>query len=144
MCIIIILMTLINYILYGWCMHALLYPTLCDSMDCGSPGSSVHVISQARILEWVAISYSRGSSQPRDQTRISCIGRQIFYHCATRKTHIILHILCNYKHIYLNMRIKGGDTLEMLRVLSVHTVYSMNSSSSTIIAQNHIVPCDTS
>ena len=42
-------------------------------MDCGPPGSSLHVISQARILEWVAISFSRGSSQPRDQTEVSCI-----------------------------------------------------------------------
>ena len=60
--------------------------TLCDPMDCSPPGSSVHEIFQARILEWVAISYSRGSSQPGDRTCvscISCIGRQILYHCAT-------------------------------------------------------------
>ena len=43
-------------------------PTLCDPMDCSPPGSSVHGILQARILEWVAISFSRGSSQPRDKT----------------------------------------------------------------------------
>ena len=42
--------------------------TLCDPMDCSLPGSSVHGILQAKILEWVAIPYSRGSSQPRDQT----------------------------------------------------------------------------
>ena len=41
-------------------------PTLCDPMDCSPPGSSVHGIFQARVLEWVAISFSRGSSQPRD------------------------------------------------------------------------------
>ena len=46
-------------------------PTLCDPMDCSLPGSSVHGIFQARVLEWVAISFSRASSQPRDQTRIS-------------------------------------------------------------------------
>ena len=46
-------------------------------------GSSVHGISQARILEWVAISSSSGSSQPRDQTHVSCTGRQIPYHWAT-------------------------------------------------------------
>ena len=40
--------------------------TLCDPVDCSLPGSCVHRISQARILEWVAISFSRGSSQPRD------------------------------------------------------------------------------
>ena len=49
--------------------------TLCDPMDCSLPGSSVLGILQARILEWVAISSSRGSSPPRDRTRISCIGR---------------------------------------------------------------------
>ena len=52
--------------------------TLVDSMDCGLPGSSVHGISQARILEWVAISFSRGSSQPRDQTCDSCIAAGCF------------------------------------------------------------------
>ena len=52
-------------------------------MDCTLPSSSVHGILRARILEWVAISFSRGSSQPRDQTCISwfsCIGRQVLYH----------------------------------------------------------------
>ena len=47
--------------------------TLCDPLDCSLPGSSVHGILQARILEWVAISFSRGSSGPRDGTWISCI-----------------------------------------------------------------------
>ena len=54
-----------------------------DSMDCSQPGSSVHGIFQARILEWVAISFSRESSQPRDQIHISyvaCIGMWILYH----------------------------------------------------------------
>ena len=56
----------------------------CDPMDCSLLGSSVHGILQARILEWVAISYSRGSSRPRDQTLVSCVscsGRWIPYHC---------------------------------------------------------------
>ena len=44
-------------------------PTLCDPMDCSPPGSSVHEVLQARILEWVAISFFRGSSQPRERTR---------------------------------------------------------------------------
>ena len=48
-------------------------PTLCDPVGCSPPGSSVHGISQARILEWVAISFSRASSQPRDHTQVSCI-----------------------------------------------------------------------
>ena len=58
-------------------------PTLCDSIDCSS---SAHGISQARILEWVSISSSRGSSRPREQTCISCvscISKQTLYHCTT-------------------------------------------------------------
>ena len=55
------------------CLVAQLCPTLCDPMDCSPPGSSVHGILQARILEWVAISFSRGSSSPRDQTQVSCV-----------------------------------------------------------------------
>ena len=46
--------------------------TLCNPMDCSPPGSSVHGILQARILEWVAMPSSRGSSPPRDWTRVSC------------------------------------------------------------------------
>ena len=57
-----------------------LCPPLCDPVDCGPPGSSVHGIFQARILEWVAISPSRGSSQPRDRTLISCIAGGFFTH----------------------------------------------------------------
>ena len=54
-------------------------------MDCSPPGSSVHGLSQERILEWVAISFSRGSSQSKDQTCISWIGRQILYHWTSRE-----------------------------------------------------------
>ena len=49
--------------------------TLGDPMDCSVPGSSVHGVSQAKILEWVAIPFSKGSSAPRDQTRVSCLSR---------------------------------------------------------------------
>ena len=52
--------------------------TLYDPMDCSPPRSSVHVILQARILEWVAISFSRGSSPPRDRTWVSCIAGRFF------------------------------------------------------------------
>ena len=64
------------------CSVAELCLILCNPKHCSPPGSSVHGIFQARILEWIAISYSRGSSQPRDQTHVSCIsriGRQILY-----------------------------------------------------------------
>ena len=52
--------------------------TLCDPMDCSSPSSSVHEILHARILEWVAMPFSRGSSQPRDQTQVSHIVGRFF------------------------------------------------------------------
>ena len=57
--------------------------TLCDTMDCSPPGSSVHGILQARILEWVAMPLSRGSSRPRDRTPVaygSCFGSQVLEH----------------------------------------------------------------
>ena len=52
--------------------------TLCDPVDCSPPGFSVHGILQARILKWVTISFSRGSSQPRDRTQVSRIGGRRF------------------------------------------------------------------
>ena len=67
------------------CLIAKLCRTLCDLVNCSPPGSSVHGISQARILEWVAISSSKGSSRPRNRTHISCPGRRILYHWATRE-----------------------------------------------------------
>ena len=53
-------------------------PNLCDLMNCSPPGFSVHGILQAGILEWVATSFSRGSSQPRNQTPVSCIAGRFF------------------------------------------------------------------
>ena len=53
-------------------------PTLCKPVDCSLPGSSVHGILQARILEWVAIPFLRGSSQPRAQTQVSYIADGFF------------------------------------------------------------------
>ena len=55
------------------------------AMDCSLPGSYVHGISQAGILEWVAVSFSRLYSQPRDRTQVSCHGKHILYHWATRE-----------------------------------------------------------
>ena len=63
------------------CMHAKSLqscPTLCGPTDYSLPGSSVHRILQARILEWVAILFSRGSSRPRDWTQVSCIAGRFF------------------------------------------------------------------
>ena len=74
------------------CSVAQSCPILCDAMDCSPPGFSVHGIFQTRILEWVAISFSRGSFWPGDQTcvsYISCIGRQILHHWATWEASLI-------------------------------------------------------
>ena len=65
------------------CSVAQSYLTLCDPLDCSPQGPSVHGILQARILEWVAIFSSRGSSQARNQAQVSCIGRRILYCWAT-------------------------------------------------------------
>ena len=59
--------------------------TLCDPMDCSLLSSSVHGTLQARILEWIAFSFSRGTSQPRDRTRVSCITGRFFTIRATRE-----------------------------------------------------------
>ena len=69
-------------------------PTLCKPMDCSLPGSSIHGIFQAIVLEWVAIPFSRGSSWPRDWTLVSCIIDRRFNIWATRE---LLFILGLYK-----------------------------------------------
>ena len=72
---------------WKWSEVTQLCPTLCHPMDCSLPGSSVPGILQAEKLEWVTISFSRTSSQPRDQTQVSHIAAR---HCtiwATREAH---------------------------------------------------------
>ena len=70
--------------------HSVMSDSFFDPMDCSPPGSSVHGISQARILEWVAMPFSRGSSRPKDWTLVSwvsCIGIRVLYHYC----HVIFH-----------------------------------------------------
>ena len=98
---------------YTWCCYSFLFhlyivinfyksqcesevaqscPTLCDPVDCSLPGFSIHGILQARVLEWVAISFSRGSSWPRDWTRVSRIAGRRFNLWAPREAHKTLNI----------------------------------------------------
>ena len=81
--------------------------TVCNSMDCSPLGSSVHGISQARILEWVAIPFSRGSSWPRDRTQVFCIAGGFFTGWATQGSPssegILFVILFIYLFIYLTV-----------------------------------------
>ena len=64
-------------------------PTLCDPMDCSLPGFSVRGIFQATVLEWVAISFSRGSSRPRNRTQVSRIAGRRFTLWTTREAHLV-------------------------------------------------------
>ena len=92
---------------------------LCDPMDCSPPGSSVHGISQARILEWVAIPFYRGSSQPRDWTWVSCIaGRFFTIWAATRQAQPGLG--SHFSHHSLN--ISGFSTSYYQRVTSLQII----------------------
>ena len=103
--------------------HEVVSELLCSPMDYSPSVFSVHRISQARKQEWVAISFSRGSSWPRDRTVISCIGRQILYNWATWEaphryaTHHLTSCLC--KKLYLNTvaKMKGFPILTWNEVL---------------------------
>ena len=68
-----------------WNLVAQSYLAVCDPMDCSLPGFFIYGIFQARILEWVTISFSRGSSRPRDWTQVSSIADRFFTVCATRE-----------------------------------------------------------
>ena len=97
---------------YGHCCCSVtkLCLTLCDPVNCSLPGSSVHGISRARKLEWVAISFSRGSSQPNVQTHIFCIGKRVYYHWTTREPlyECCLKQLCSQKETHkLNWALVG-------------------------------------
>ena len=92
--------------------------TLCNPVDCSPPGSSVHGILQAIILEWVTISFSRGSSQPRDRTRVSCITGRDFILWATRE--VSLPLAPPYsRSLTKTSRIDPSK----VTVLSVQTIY---------------------
>ena len=75
----------VNLLIQSESEVAYLCPSLCGPMDCSLPGCSVHRIFQARILEWVAFSFSRGSFQPRDWTQVSRIVGRHFTVWATRE-----------------------------------------------------------
>ena len=81
---------LIVGLLYHYSLRVLVAqscPTLCSLMDSSLLGSSVHGIFQARILEWVAIAFSRGSSWPKNRTQVSCIADRFFIVWTTKEAH---------------------------------------------------------
>ena len=95
------------------CLHDQSCPTVWSPMDCSLLGSPVYEVFPARIQEWIVISSSRRSSQPRDQTHVSCsscIGRQILYHWATREAQLFITfhlILCPPSHQHMHTTPRG-------------------------------------
>ena len=117
--------------LIGTCFHCRYsvtqsWPTLCDPMDYSPPGSSVHGTFQSRILEWVAISSSRGSSRPKDQTSISYISRfRFIYHCATWEAPILHLILAKSQKTslrYVWMRIPSSWRRLLVELVVTHSL----------------------
>ena len=113
---------------------AQLCPILCDPMDCSPPGSSVHGILQARTLEWVAIFFSRESSQARDRTRVSLISGRFFTVWATRKPcwHALKYLLI---HVFVlnKTMLYSWFILALMEFYLKHWLISMTNFSSCLI-----------
>ena len=96
------------------CVFVCLVPQLCstlyDIIDCSPPGSSVHGLLQARILEWVAIPFSRGSSWPKDQTQVSCIAGGFFTVWAT----LTFYRMVNSEQLYANEKNNGKKKVSFI------------------------------
>ena len=101
-----------------WSEVAQSCPTLCGPMDCSLPGSSVSGVLQAGILEWVAIPFSRRSSQPRDRTWVFRIAGRRFTIWATREVHIYV-CMCIYIYVYIYIYIYKILFLYLLLLLWV-------------------------
>ena len=97
---------------------------LCNPMDCGPPGSSVHGFLQERILECVAISFSRGFSRPRDQTWVSCILGRFLTVWATWKT-IKSDRLCDFPGVYFYYNY--ADKIQFYQVILTTEGFSVNT-----------------
>ena len=92
-------------------------PTLCDSMDYSPPGSSVHGILQARVLEWVAIPFSKGFSWPTVWTQVSCIAGRLYI------LYIYVYIYI-YIYIYKDIWIKNRDWLFLINIWLIKISFS--------------------
>ena len=101
--------------------------TLCNPLDYSPPGSSVHGILQARILEWVSRPWSKGSSQPRDWTHISyvsCLGNLVLYHWVTRhsvslKRRHLLKILSRGLKVHRHSHLSGPTSFHVLQLCPI-------------------------
>ena len=120
---------------YTWCMHAFsvtqLCPPLCAPMDCSPPASSAHGILQARILKWVAMPSSRGSSRPRDWTWVSwvsCMAGGFFTTESLGKPHLSSQLRPNLQE-HTKKKHEGNDVgymKVMQRSVSLHALLSFN------------------
>ena len=114
---------------WWWFSHQVMSNS-CDPMDCSLPVSSVCGISQARILKWVAISFSRGSSPSRNQTQVSCIAGRFFTEWVTREavyTHTNTTLLYT-QHCKLTMR-KWSEVVQSCPTLRYPMDWSLQGSS---------------
>ena len=106
-----------HYLAICMCLCPQLCSSLCRPMDCSLPGTSVHGIFQARILEWVAITFFRGSSWPRDWTWVSytsCIGRQSLYLGSPTICMLSLPSLRYHQYDINNMKLFSPDLSSFL------------------------------
>ena len=99
------------------CLVTRSWLTLCKRMDCRPPGSSVHAVFQARMLEWIGISFSRGPSPLRDWTCSSCMGRKILDYWATSEAHM---------YTKWNVIYKKGILLSIKKEENSDTSYNMD------------------
>ena len=143
---------------------AQLCPTLCDPMDCSPPGSSIHGIIRARVLEWIVIPFSKASFWPRGRIWVSCITYGFFTIWATREIHICIFktdgclcvmvvrlffvsllVFCEYKNYYgLVLSDEGFGWLQgLFLMLSFPLIFScFLSPSSSVILAGHRVKLD--
>ena len=116
------------FILCAVCCAQLLQSclTLCDFMNCSLPGSSVHGVLQASILEEAARPFSRGSFQPRDRTcvsYISCIGRQVLYHYGSLSQYIFYD--WGYSNIWINQTWCFHSSVDRYLGFFLHLLYTV-------------------
>ena len=102
-----------------WSEVAQSCPTLCNPTDCSLPGSCVHGIFPARVLEWTAISFSRGSSWPKDRTRVSRIVDRCFTVWITRgvNLHVFMFFVIFFLWLMSNLIVLGSDRTWVSRIV---------------------------
>ena len=125
-------------------------PTLCDPMYCSPPGFSTHGILQARILEWVGIPFSKGSSWPRNRTKVSGIAGGFFTNWAIRETKNLTLVVCFLLSLSESFQLLSRVRLFETRWTAAHQAsLSITNSQSllklmyieSVIPSNHLILC---